>query len=725
MKHPSPEQLAAFGLGKLLGPSADTVVAHLETCVDCRRAVASLSADSFVGRIQAADVEATLGAVPPELANHPDYRVVCELGRGGMGVVYLARNTIMDRDEVLKVAHRALLEKPGASDRFLQEIRSAAQLMHVNVVRAYSVLRLGDLLVFAMEYVPGDDLAMIVRKQGGLPVAYACNYAAQIALGLQHAHEKGMVHRDIKPSNLILSNDGKKPVVKILDFGLAKMTSEVGFARDLTGSNKMMGTPDYIAPEQILDAAKADIRADIYSLGCTLYYLLAGSPPFAGGSLYEVLHAHNTASARPLNLVRPGVPAELAAVVAKMLAKEPRKRYQTPGDVAKELQPFTKPGAAPTPATVMPMAHPAPAPPRARRMTVGPVDARKLSRVDDRGPARFELAAKTMLESPPNRTRSPKPADKDRRAVWIGFGIAAMLGVVGLLGLLLAASGTFRVATPDGTIVLEDLPEGAEVRVDGNQMTIHSEKDDPFVIRVQPGSHKLEIRKGGFKAYTKDIALEVGERKPISGRLEPLAAAADPTPPAAAEKSTPKKTRNFEPLFNGKDLTGWSTGAGGKDKWRVEDGAIVWQYEKGSFLWTDRDDYANFHFRVEMRISNGGYAHLLIRDAFVLGVSGHGDAYHIVINNTNENPKKTGSLETGGIALNPVYESQIADNQWFLLEVFARDDRVVTVVDGRTMADYNDPQKRFARGRIALWPLTLRGPPRSIEFRKIEIKELP
>ena len=209
-KHPSDEELAAFGLGKLLGSSADTVVAHLETCVDCRRAVASLFADSFIGRIQAADAlsTGTPSGVPPELANRPDYRIVRELGRGGMGVVYLAHNTRMDRDEVLKVAHRGLLEKPGASDRFLQEIHAAAQLMHVNVVRANSVLRPGNLLVFAMEYVPDDDLAQIVRKQGVLPVAHACHYGFQIAQALRHAHEKGMVHRDIKQSNLILSRDG-------------------------------------------------------------------------------------------------------------------------------------------------------------------------------------------------------------------------------------------------------------------------------------------------------------------------------------------------------------------------------------------------------------------------------------------------------------------------------------------------------------------------------------
>jgi serine/threonine protein kinase len=543
MKHPTSDVLQAFGLGKVSGPAANTIAAHLTTCIDCRRVVADLSADSFVGRLQAADAGSVPPAsmrtadVPPELANHADYRVVRELGRGGMGVVYLVRNVLMDREEVLKIGHRDLLDKPGAADRFLQEIRSAARLMHANVVRAFSVVRLGELLGFAMEYVPGDDLAKIVRKQGALGVAHACHYVAQAAQGLQHAHEKGMVHRDIKPSNLILSRDGKKPVVKILDFGLAKMTSEAGFGRDLTGSNKMMGTPDYISPEQILDAAKADIRADIYSLGCTLHYLLSGSPPFAGGSLYEVLHAHSTETARPLNLVRPEVPAELAAVVAKMLAKEPRKRYQTPGEVAKELQPFTTAGAVPTPAAVMPTAHPAPAPPKARHMTRGPVDARKLSRsVDEKDSAPFEFAAKTMLESPPNRARSRKrAAGKDRRAVWIGLGLAVMLGVVGLLGLLLAASGTFRVTTPDGTIVLDDLPEGAEVRVDGNRIALQN-AGNSVEIRTVPGKHKLEIRQVGFRMFGREVEVDLGSKVPVQVRLEPIA----PPPQGVAVAAAPK-----------------------------------------------------------------------------------------------------------------------------------------------------------------------------------------
>src|SRR6516165_7281028 len=139
-----------------------------------------------------------------------------------------------------------------------------------------------------------------------------------------------MVHRDIKPSNLMLAREGAKPVVKILDFGLAKLTSEGGIDGGLTHEGQMLGTPHYVAPEQTVNAPKADIRADIYSLGCTLYCLLAGHPPIDAASLYELLQAHHSMDAKPLNLLRPEVPVELAAVVGKMLAKEPERRYQTP-----------------------------------------------------------------------------------------------------------------------------------------------------------------------------------------------------------------------------------------------------------------------------------------------------------------------------------------------------------------------------------------------------------
>ncbi|HLJ95731.1 MAG TPA: family 16 glycoside hydrolase [Gemmataceae bacterium] len=286
----------------------------------------------------------TISDLPPELTNHPQYEILRELGRGGMGVVYLANNGLLARQEVLKVVNQAVLSRAGGKARFLREMQSAARLCHPNVVTAYSALQTGELLVFAMEYIEGEDLDKHVRNGGPLPVALACSYTQQAALGLQHAFEKQMVHRDIKPENLILSREGKHPVVKVLDFGLAKIMREERQDVALTAAGQMLGTPDFVAPEQALDAARADIRADIYSLGCTLYFLLTGNPPFTGKSLFEVLQAHHSTEARPLNLVRPDLPAELVAVVKKMMAKDPAERYQEPSAVVQALAPFVPAG---------------------------------------------------------------------------------------------------------------------------------------------------------------------------------------------------------------------------------------------------------------------------------------------------------------------------------------------------------------------------------------------
>jgi formylglycine-generating enzyme required for sulfatase activity len=241
---------------------------------------------------------------------------------------------------------RNIMERSGVLDRFLREIRAVAKLRHANIVTAYSAFRLGDSVVFAMEFVDGFDLAQLVKGQGPLLVSHACNFVYQAALGLQHAHEEGLVHRDIKPSNLMLAKKKNKATVRVLDFGLTKAIREEHVDSALTSQGQALGTPDFIAPEQIQDAPNADIRADIYSLGGTLYYLLTGRPPFKANSLHDLFQAHISRDADRLNLVRPEVPSELAAVVAKMMAKDPARRFQTPGEVAAALAPFFKTGSA-------------------------------------------------------------------------------------------------------------------------------------------------------------------------------------------------------------------------------------------------------------------------------------------------------------------------------------------------------------------------------------------
>lgn len=417
-------------------------------------------------------------SVPGDLAALAQYQIVREIGRGGMGVVYLARNTPLDRLEVLKVMNTAGFDRPGAVERFQREMRTAARLSHPNVVTAYAAHQVGHYLVFAMEYVDGEDLAKVVKatKNKGLPVDAACYYAYQAARGLRHAHEKGMVHRDIKPSNLMRQKLGKKHVIKVLDFGLAKASIEGEAGSDLTGLGKMLGTPDFVAPEQTRDATNADIRADLYSLGCTLYYLLAGRPPFIGRGMYEVLEAHQFHTPQPLTLVRPEVTPELAAVVARMMAKRPDDRYPTPGDVMTALAPFLRPGGAvsvsPTPSDpntdLRPPSDPG-AGPKGVAETVPPQTTNPVPAVVRTGPAAALPVAAIVPRPPapppdlakPAVTPSPAPAPPADRPAHpprpLGFYVPwALWGYAQVTAFLLAATvfaflvrGT-TAAGPDG-----------------------------------------------------------------------------------------------------------------------------------------------------------------------------------------------------------------------------------------------------------------------------------
>jgi WD40 repeat protein/serine/threonine protein kinase len=297
------------------------------------------------------------------------YLVLERIGEGGMGQVYKARHQHMNRVVALKVIRKERLNSPDAVRRFYKEIQAAAQLSHPNIVLAYDAGQTGPTHFFAMEYVEGMDLAHMVQESGPIPVGQACDYIRQAALGLEHAFERGLVHRDIKPANLLVARLSKKSeqsgpgpstsksgslgaaVVKILDMGLARLhgpaETDTGFTKD----GVVMGTPEYLAPEQATNARAADIRSDLYSLGCTFYFLLAGRPPFQGGSLTEVLLAHQLNPAPPVSQFRPEVPEQITAIVARLMAKNPAERFQTPAELADVLAPYCQGAAAPAGAT--------------------------------------------------------------------------------------------------------------------------------------------------------------------------------------------------------------------------------------------------------------------------------------------------------------------------------------------------------------------------------------
>jgi len=280
------------------------------------------------------------------------YLILDQLGTGGMGQVYLAEHSAMRRLVALKVLPVFAAEDVVARERFVREARAAAALDHPNIVRVFDLCQEGRLLYLVMEYVEGISLQALVARAGPLPVAAACHYARQVAYGLQHAHELGFVHRDIKPANLILERAG---VIKVLDLGLVRSEADAasGLTRQLDAKS-ILGTADYVAPEQAVDSSSVDIRADLYSLGATLYFLLAGRPLFPEGRTAQKLVWQQIKEPVPITRFRPDVPEELGEVIHTLLQKRPEDRYRTPAEVFDALAPWDQDDVPPPADELMP-----------------------------------------------------------------------------------------------------------------------------------------------------------------------------------------------------------------------------------------------------------------------------------------------------------------------------------------------------------------------------------
>ncbi len=387
---PAPSQLQDFILGKLPEAAEESLVAHLEACPSCEAAVAALddASDHVVQSLRGpkqpeefaaeAELAAALARVK-ELPRKPaaaearaagerpenatgenlgelrDYRLLEKIGEGGMGAVYKAMHTKLDKIVALKVLPSRCIRDEQAIGRFHREMKAVGRLEHPNIVGASDAGEADGQHFLVMQYVNGIDLAALMEKVGRLPVAEACELIRQAATALQFVHEQGMVHRDIKPSNLMVTSDGQ---VKLLDLGLALLhdqpdarqqstdsSSAAEVAGDLTAHGQLMGTLDYMAPEQCDDSHQVDIRADIYSLGATLYKLLSGAAPF-GDTTFDTpikkMIALSEENAPPLRTKRPDVPEPLAAIIRRMLAKKPSQRFAAPADVANALAPFAE-----------------------------------------------------------------------------------------------------------------------------------------------------------------------------------------------------------------------------------------------------------------------------------------------------------------------------------------------------------------------------------------------
>jgi len=262
------------------------------------------------------------------------YKLLGHLGTGGMSSVFLGEHLVMRHQVAIKVLPHNLVRQSSYLERFHQEARATALLSHPNMVRAFDVDAEGDTYYLVMEFVDGKDMKALVDRDGPLPYKVAADYARQAADGLSYAHGRGLIHRDIKPANLLVDTSG---TVKILDLGLARFSDESLASLTVDYDENMIGTVDYLAPEQALDSHNVDARADIYSLGCTLYFMLTGAPPFGDGTIPQRLMKHQKEEPLSIRRKRPDAPEELLTICNRMMAKTPAARYQTAAEVSELL----------------------------------------------------------------------------------------------------------------------------------------------------------------------------------------------------------------------------------------------------------------------------------------------------------------------------------------------------------------------------------------------------
>ena len=423
-----------------------------------------------------------------------NYILMEKIGSGGMGQVFKAHHRRMDRFVAIKLLPPEMTSDTAAIARFEREVKAVARISHPNIVAALDADCANGIHFLVMELVDGSDLSVLVKKHGPFSVRHAVSYILQAAKGLEAAHKKGIIHRDIKPANLLLDTEG---TVKILDLGLARLSVEADASTqaELTNTGTVMGTVDYMAPEQALNSKAADERADIYSLGCSLHYLMTGKSTYGGDSLMAKLLAHRDQPVPSLRSAIADVPEELEMVFHKMVAKKTQDRYQTVTQLIAELQKchHNQDQSLAIPAHMNTM-------PKVDRLSV--------------------LIDETILPSTKivvqQSSRQP-PRNSDRNKFVLGGGIFGVLAL--LAGIIIS------LRTKDGTLIVEVNQPDAMVQVldqEGQVEISRKGVNGKVTINVDPGKHRLKVVKDGFTTYGQEFAIENNGQMQITARLEPL-----------------------------------------------------------------------------------------------------------------------------------------------------------------------------------------------------------
>jgi WD40 repeat protein len=616
---------------------------------------------------------------PGSIGRLEHYQVHEVIGKGGFGIVLKAFDEKLHRIVAIKVLSPAYAANGSARKRFIREAQSAAVIKNEHVIAIYSVQDEAQPPYLVMELIDGVSLQDKLDEKGPLSLTEILRIGTQMAEGLAAAHKQGLVHRDIKPANILLENGVER--VKITDFGLARAVDDASVSQ----SGTVAGTPMYMSPEQA-EGLTIDHRSDLFSLGTVLYAMCTGHSPFRASGTHAVLRRVIDASPRPIREFNNEIPGWLCDTIVKLHAKKPEDRFQSAKEVAELLEQhlahLQHPSKVPLPTVakspaMAPLAQ-APTSPRAR--------VRR----------RFGLAAAGLM--------------------LIALGLVAIFWGRDLV-LLITNRGTLEFdVTADGVVMLDTKIQATRKGM-GEVTIIDILRQNPIDLpageyELQVINKELDFKEKGKRILTpspSDFTLGRGERQRIQFTFVKVDLAG----------KTDKD--GWVQLFNGKNLSGWKLHPGDRGDWRVEDGLLVGRAVKGpSHLFSVRDDYENFHFRVEAKINKKGDSGQVFRCEYGLTPETMTWGYEANIGGLNE--FKTGSL--WGIDWPPVgpTEELIAPDTWFVQEVIARGNHIILKVNGKTTVDIVDPRTRYSRGHLALqaWALGT-----VVCFKKIEIKELP
>lgn len=718
------DQLRAFRCGALTSEAdVERIAEHLVNCPRCQECFESFE-DSPLGTLlelsNTASILTSLSRsatrlvhvdwndVPPPdaLAQHPKWQCLSVLGKGGMGIVYLARHRHLqepdgsDRLRALKILQVSLVAGREYAERFYREVRIITQLPdHRQIVRAYDVEPIESFFVLEMEYVSGRNLEEVARsyrspagRAGKVPVNLACSYVVQALAGVAFAEQHGIVHRDLKPENLMLTPDG---TIKILDFGLAKIRSSQDTTSQHTRAGiQGCGSPKYLSPEQAADFATADARSDQYALGCTLYRLIAGQPPFGEHTGHhsdaEIFQAHKHQRPAPLRAICPEVPPQLSEAVERMLAKSPGDRFASHPATARALLPFV--------------------PPKTR-----------------------ELVKDWLQRFPTEKVERPRALIKSRYGL-----VAVVLLAAVLLPWITNLQTSFHVQTKAGVVEFEvDDPSSVDIRIDNQavdktRIRVRAKGERTWLsIEADAGQRELRITKPGFEVFSENVRVLAGTAVPVRVRLIPAPKTAKPNtaePKISGTKPTPQVAG--QKLLDAEYMKHWNLLGSNVTEVSFADGILTasnpTQTEYEDHLVTRASDYQNFRLRYEVRIGTPRCTStVMLRVDPSPFTFGGMRGYQVVLRPQQGAVSGAVQLEIASRAraslpLASVDKADITYDRWIPVEVVVKGSQVRIIVDGQPILNHIDEGLTFMRGAIALRFLS----GAKVQYRGLSVEEL-